>query len=184
MQSDFYFRILLVDFRSTLIPPDEPQPQARAAFAAVMPFLKGTGMDALSRIESLLAMALVCLFVFVGMPIRAARAADACPAAGPAACGEKSGLVPIHKDFIHASLMWSKKNSECPKMLIWMRPAEYKPRNYLNPAAASRASIRNTSRWYKAAFHLANSMKAAGRATAPISNGKTSRSSTCADFSH
>ncbi|KVZ41826.1 hypothetical protein WL17_10230 [Burkholderia ubonensis] len=136
MQSDFYFRILLVDFRSTLIPPDEPQTQARTAFAAVMPFLKGTGMDALSRVQSLLAMTLVCLFVFVGMPIRAAWAADACPAAGPAVCGEKSGLVPIHKDFIHASLMWSKKNSECPKMLIWMRPAEYKPKNYLNPPAA------------------------------------------------
>src|SRR5213075_2331187 len=51
---------------------------------------------------------------------------------GPAVCGEKSGLVPVHKDFIHASLIWNKKYSDCPKMLVWMRPAEYKPKHYLS----------------------------------------------------
>ena len=56
---------------------------------------------------------------------------------GPAVCGQNSGLVPFHKDAIAASLIWpdKKKNekSPCPKMLIWMRPAEYKPSDYLNP---------------------------------------------------
>jgi hypothetical protein len=47
-------------------------------------------------------------------------------------CGQNSGLVPFHKDAIHASLIWTKQ-SECPKLLIWMRPSEYKPRAYLNP---------------------------------------------------
>ena len=51
---------------------------------------------------------------------------------GPQVCGQNAGLVPFHKDAIHASLIWTKK-SECPKMLIWMRPSEYKPKDYLNP---------------------------------------------------
>lgn len=54
----------------------------------------------------------------------------------PAVCGENSGLVPFHKDAIHASLLWTKK-SECPSMLIWMRPGEYKPRDYLNPTVSA-----------------------------------------------
>jgi hypothetical protein len=70
---------------------------------------------------------------FITAPVGSALAADECPAAGPAVCGENSGLVPVHKDFIHASLIWNKKNSACPRMLIWMRPSEYKPKHYLNP---------------------------------------------------
>lgn len=49
----------------------------------------------------------------------------------PSICGQNSGFVPFHKDAIHASLVWAKKNSECPKMLIWMRPSEYKPSDYV-----------------------------------------------------
>lgn len=62
---------------------------------------------------------------------------------GPAVCGQNSGLVPFHKDAIAASLIWpdqkqyekGKKNEkfQCPKMLIWMRPSEYKPSDYLSP---------------------------------------------------
>jgi hypothetical protein len=51
---------------------------------------------------------------------------------GPEVCGQNSGLVPFHKDAIHSSLIWDKELSHCPKMLIWMRPAEYKPKDYLN----------------------------------------------------
>jgi hypothetical protein len=54
----------------------------------------------------------------------------------PAVCGQSSGLIPFHKDAIHASLLWNRK-SECPSMLIWMRPGEYKPRHYLNPTSGS-----------------------------------------------
>lgn len=50
----------------------------------------------------------------------------------PTVCGQNSGLVPFHKDAVHAALLWTKK-SECPNMMIWMRPGEYKPRHYLNP---------------------------------------------------
>jgi hypothetical protein len=60
-----------------------------------------------------------------------AFASQACT--GPEVCGQNSGLVPFHKDAITASLIWAKANTRCPKMLIWMRPSEYKPKDYLNP---------------------------------------------------
>jgi Domain of unknown function (DUF1929) len=53
--------------------------------------------------------------------------------AGAQVCGQNSGLVPFHKDAIHASLIWGKEKAECPKMLIWMRPSEYKPKDYVIP---------------------------------------------------
>ena len=61
-----------------------------------------------------------------------ASASHTC-AGGPSVCGQNSGLVPFHKDAILASLIWDTAKTECPKMVIWMRPAEYKPRNYLSP---------------------------------------------------
>jgi hypothetical protein len=60
--------------------------------------------------------------------------AAAQPCSDPAVCGQNSGLVPFHKDAIHASLIWTKK-SQCPKMLVWMRPSEYKPSAYLLPTS-------------------------------------------------
>ncbi|MEX0732011.1 MAG: galactose oxidase early set domain-containing protein [Aquisalimonadaceae bacterium] len=50
----------------------------------------------------------------------------------PALCGQNSGLVPFHKDAVHASLFWSK-HASCPKMLIAMRPSEYTPEQLFNP---------------------------------------------------
>jgi hypothetical protein len=52
---------------------------------------------------------------------------------GPEVCGQNSGLVPFHKDAIMASLIWNEKRPHCPKMMIWMRPSEFKPKDYLNP---------------------------------------------------
>src|SRR2546426_610052 len=57
---------------------------------------------------------------------------------GAAVCGQNSGLVPFHKDAVQASLIWQKHEhgsdrAHCPKMIIWMRPSEYKPKDYLNP---------------------------------------------------
>ena len=60
-------------------------------------------------------------------------------AGGPSVCGQNSGLIPFHKDAILASLIWAKPKHGsddkplCPKMIIWMRPSEYKPKDYLNP---------------------------------------------------
>jgi hypothetical protein len=54
--------------------------------------------------------------------------------ADPAQCGKKSGLVPFHKDAIHTTLVWSDRDkNRCPKLLMWMRPSEYSPADYLNP---------------------------------------------------
>lgn len=50
----------------------------------------------------------------------------------PSVCGQNSGLVPFHKDAVAASLVWEDEG-ECPKMLIWMRPSEYSPKDYLSP---------------------------------------------------
>src|SRR5256886_3609964 len=61
-----------------------------------------------------------------------ASASHTC-AGGPSVCGQNSGLVPFHKDAILASLIWDTAKTECPKMVIWMRPAEYKPTDYLSP---------------------------------------------------
>lgn len=72
------------------------------------------------------------LFGLSFVPLSDALASHTCDTPDPKICGEKSGLVPFHKDAIHASLYW-KKNSECPKMIILMRPSEYKPKDYLNP---------------------------------------------------
>ncbi len=61
------------------------------------------------------------------------RPAFAAPCVGgPSVCGQNSGLVPFHKDAILASLIWAGEKTECPKMIIWMRPSEYKPKDYLN----------------------------------------------------
>ena len=54
-------------------------------------------------------------------------------AGGPSVCGQNSGLVPFHKDAILAGLIWPEGKRDCPKMLIAMRPSEYKPKDYLNP---------------------------------------------------
>jgi hypothetical protein len=61
-----------------------------------------------------------------------ASASHTCDA-GPSVCGQNSGLVPFHKDAITASLMWANAKAQCPTMLIFMRPSEFKPKDYLNP---------------------------------------------------
>jgi hypothetical protein len=55
----------------------------------------------------------------------------------PSICGQNSGFVPFHKDAIHASLTWANESSVCPKMLIYMRPSEYTPSDYLLPTDPS-----------------------------------------------
>jgi hypothetical protein len=66
-------------------------------------------------------------------------------AAGPSVCGQSSGLVHFKKDAIHATLIRNENGrygdhkkgagkEACPwRMLIFMRPSEYKPKDYLNP---------------------------------------------------
>jgi hypothetical protein len=75
-----------------------------------------------------LFLSMVCLPWPVG---GTASASHTC--AAPEVCGQNSGLVPFHKDAILAGLIWDKPDSKCPTMMIWMRPSEYKPKDYLNP---------------------------------------------------
>lgn len=97
-------------------------------------------MNSLYKVLMTLAVAITWFFGLSTNPIHTAWATDTCPAGGPAVCGENSGLVPVHKDFIAASLIWDKKKAECPKMLIWMRPSEYKSKDYLNPTVGGKFS--------------------------------------------
>lgn len=85
------------------------------------------------RLTAVASRAFLLLAGVIGLsliPDRSALASDNCT--GPTECGEKSGVIPFHKDAIAASLIWKNAAAECPKMLIWMRPAEYKPKDYLN----------------------------------------------------
>jgi hypothetical protein len=81
---------------------------------------------------SALCAAFLVAISLVALDGGSASASHTC-AAGPSVCGQNSGLVPFHKDAILASLIWDKAKTECPKMVIWMRPSEYKPKDYLNP---------------------------------------------------
>src|SRR5688572_16519776 len=94
--------------------------------------------------RSLRTLALFFNGVFLGVTLLVlldgrSTSADHTCAGGPAVCGQNSKLIPFHKDAIGATLLWGAsskagmKASECPEMLIWMRPAEYKPQDYLNP---------------------------------------------------
>lgn len=75
--------------------------------------------------------------VFIGVmssiPLAGERALASHTCASTSDCGQNSGLVPFHKDAIHASLIWESSRATCPKMLITMRPSEYKPHHYLKP---------------------------------------------------
>ena len=82
------------------------------------------------RVSILLAAFLAAIFVF---SLDGGNASASHCAGGPSVCGQNSGLVPFHKDAILASLVWPNAKADCPKMVIWMRPAEYKPKDYLNP---------------------------------------------------
>ncbi len=78
----------------------------------------------------------ICLEVLlISLLVVLGSASHACSSAK--VCGKLSGLVPFHKDAIHASLVWSSARDQCPKMLIWMRPSEYRPVDYVLPTNAS-----------------------------------------------
>lgn len=74
---------------------------------------------------------LVLLIIVLSALLACTSASHTCSSAS--VCGRLSGLVPFHKDAIHASLVWSSAAAECPKMLIWMRPSEYRPIDYVLP---------------------------------------------------
>jgi hypothetical protein len=79
------------------------------------------------KIRRLPLAGMICLLC---ASVGTAFASDTCT--DPSVCGQNSGLVPFHKDAIAASLTW-KEEAQCPSLLIWMRPSEYKPEQYLNP---------------------------------------------------
>jgi hypothetical protein len=76
--------------------------------------------------------ALLCATSLFPLTAGTAAASHNC-AGGPSVCGQNSGLVPFHKDAIHAGLIWNGTKAQCPKMVIWMRPSEYKPKDYVKP---------------------------------------------------
>lgn len=50
----------------------------------------------------------------------------------PAEVGELGSLIPFHKDAIGAGLMWGQHGE--PKICFWMRPAEYRGTDLVDPA--------------------------------------------------
>ena len=55
----------------------------------------------------------------------------------PAAVGEIGPLIPFHKDAIHAVLVWTGVNRDKPKVCFWMRPAEYRGTDLVDPLGLS-----------------------------------------------
>jgi Domain of unknown function (DUF1929) len=55
----------------------------------------------------------------------------------PAAVGEIGPLIPFHKDAIHAVLVWTGINRDTPKVCFWMRPAEYRGTDLVDPLGLS-----------------------------------------------
>ena len=92
----------------------------------------------MKRHTSIPLAALAGAILFFSLNAGSAQAFHTC-AGGTAVCGQNSGLVPFHKDAIMASLIWpqvqagTSGKADCPQMMIWMRPSEYKPKDYLNP---------------------------------------------------
>ena len=120
------------------------------------------------RVSILLAAFLAAIFVF-SLDDGRASASHTC-AAGPSVCGQNSGLVPFHKDAILASLIWPNAKTGCPKMAIWMRPSEYKPKDYLNPTLGGVFSGFNPKS--REALGSPSWIGAAGHATPPTSSAR------------
>ena len=55
----------------------------------------------------------------------------------PAAVGEIGPLIPFHKDAIHSVLIWTGVNRDRPKVCFWMRPAEYRGTDLVDPLGLS-----------------------------------------------
>ncbi|NEJ83795.1 hypothetical protein GR268_45920, partial [Rhizobium leguminosarum] len=72
-----------------------------------------------------LALCSVAVVVFLVAFLGQAR----CQPPRPEVVGWLSGVIPFHKDAIATSLVW-RRESMCPKLLMWMRPSEYRPQDY------------------------------------------------------
>jgi hypothetical protein len=55
----------------------------------------------------------------------------------PRAVGEIGPLIPFHKDAIHAVVVWTGVNRDKPKVCFWMRPAEYRGTDLVDPQGLS-----------------------------------------------
>ena len=55
----------------------------------------------------------------------------------PKTVGEIGPLIPFHKDAIHAVLVWTGVNRDKPKVCFWMRPAEYRGTDLVDPLGLS-----------------------------------------------
>jgi hypothetical protein len=55
----------------------------------------------------------------------------------PSEVGELGPLIPFHKDAIHAALVWTGPQRATPKVCFWMRPAEYRGTDLVDPDGVS-----------------------------------------------
>lgn len=58
--------------------------------------------------------------------------------------GELGPLIPTHKDAVHAGFYWDAKGT--PKILIWMRPSEYKGTDLVDPNVGEIGELRESFR--------------------------------------
>jgi len=59
-----------------------------------------------------------------------------CQPPSPEVVGWLSGIITLHKDAIATSLVW-RRELMCPKLLMWMQPSKYWPRDYITPSMFS-----------------------------------------------
>jgi hypothetical protein len=59
------------------------------------------------------------------------------PAKDPSKVGKLGPLIPFHKDAIHAALVWTGPKRKTPKVCFWMRPAEYRGTDLVDPNGRS-----------------------------------------------
>jgi hypothetical protein len=55
----------------------------------------------------------------------------------PSKVGRLGPLIPFHKDAIHAALVWTGLERDTPKVCYWMRPAEYRGTDLVDPNGQS-----------------------------------------------
>ena len=84
-----------------------------------------------------------CLLLwFGGVTISAPAPAQNDPPSDPSQVGELGPLIPFHKDAIGATLLWNGDGS--PKLYLWMKPAEYRGTDLVDPAIGPLGELKPT----------------------------------------
>ncbi len=84
-----------------------------------------------------------CLLLWVGRETAAApEPVQGNPPGDPSQVGELGPLIPFHKDAIAATLLWNGDGS--PKLYLWMKPAEYRGTDLVDPAIGALGELKPT----------------------------------------